>query len=174
MRSRLPFLLLFGLGACSGPIETRIVSSGPGVANPEYILQEEPPKADLPLRAHIAVMHQLADRGYMVSDTGSLKLDIAFAERDAQIAVFTKSGSDQAIIAPGKQKKALQSCADREMRLTVILTRIADGVELYRGNASEYHCKAKAEDVVPELVKAALVDLTKPKGAYSITRQGLA
>jgi hypothetical protein len=173
MGPRLPLLLVLGLSACAGPLETRVVSSGQGIDRPDYILQEEAPQSEPLLRAHIEAMHQLADRGFMVSDKGTLKFDIAFAERDASIAVLSKSGDKVQVIAPAKQKKPLQNCADREMRLTLTLTRIADGAEVYRGSASEYHCKAQAVDVVPEMVKAAMADLAKPKGAYSIKRQGL-
>ena len=173
MGPRLPILLFLGLSACAGPVETRVVSSGQGVDRPVYILQEEAPQSELLLHAHIAAMHQLADRGFMVSDKATLKFSVAFAERDASIAVLSKSGDKVQAIAPAKQKKPLQNCADREMRLTLTLTRIADGAEVYRGSAAEYHCKAQAVDVVPQLVKAAIADLAKPKGAYTVTRQGL-
>lgn len=118
-------------------------------------------------------MQSLEKHGYGQSETGGLQLHVAFAERDAAIGVKTKSGDAVRDIAAAKRKKPLQSCADREMRLTITLTRIADGAELYRGSAAEYHCKAQAPDVVPVLVNAALGDLARPKGAYSIKRQGL-
>ena len=175
MGSRLTLvpLLLLGLSACAGPIETRVVSCGAGVPEAASILAEAPPNSEVAASAHKLVTGRLAERGFGQSPAGALQLHIAFAERDAAIAVRTRSGDQWADVSAAKPKKPLQSCADREMRLTVTLTRIADGTELYRGSAAEYHCKAQAANVLPSLVDAALADLAGPKGAYRTMRQGL-
>lgn len=154
-------------------IETRIVSGGEGAGAPGAILREEAPQSAIAAHARLLAMQLLEKHGYGQSETGSLQLHVAFAERDASIAVKTGAGAAARDIAVAKRKKPLQSCADREMRVTVALIRIADGTELYRGSAAEYHCKAQAADVVPILVSAALDDLRQPKGAYSLRRQGL-
>lgn len=166
-------LCVLGLAACAGPIETRVVSGGEGLAVPTSILREEPPKSAIAAQAHALASQHLAGLGYAQSDSGALQLHIGFAERDAAISVKAKSGETARDIAAAKARKPLQSCADREMRLTLTLTRIADGAELYRGSAAEHHCKAQAAEVVPHLVQAALGDLARPKGAYSLKRQGL-
>lgn len=167
------FVCVLSLSACGGMIETRIVSSGAGITAPGAILREEAPQPAIAAQARLLAAQQLEQRGYTQSETGALHLHVAFAERDAAIAVRTKSGDAVRDIAAAKRKKPLQNCADREMRLTITLTRIADGAELYRGSAAEYHCKAQASDVVPVLISAALDDLRQPKGAYSVRRQGL-
>lgn len=164
---------MLGLSACAGPVETRVNSSGPGVGASTTILQEALPAAATAAQARAAVITLLADRGYRETQTGNIQLHVAFAERDAAISVKAKSADTVTDIATAKMHKPLQSCADREMRLAVTLTRITDGVELYRGTASEYHCKAQMAEVLPALVTAALADLSQPKGAYKITRQGL-
>ena len=155
-RLLLSSILLLGLSSCVGPVETRVNSTGPGVGASTIILQEALPVASTAAQARAAVIMLLADRGYRETQTGNVQLHVAFAERDAAIV-----------------QKPLQSCADREMRLAVTLTRITDGAELYRGTASEYHCKAQMAEVLPALVTAALADLSQPKGAYKIKRQGL-
>lgn len=164
---------MLGLAACAGPIETRVNSAGPGVANSSTILKEEIPTASAAAQARAAVIMLLADKGYRETQSGDVQLHVAFAERDAAISVKAKSADAVTDIATAKMHKPLQSCADREMRLAVTLTRITDGAELYRGTASEYHCKAQMAEVLPALVTAALADLSQPKGAYKITRQGL-
>lgn len=172
-RLKLVSLLFLGLSACTGPIETRVVSSGTGVRDAASILTEAPPSSQAAAGAYALAVERLAERGFGQSETGALQLHVAFAERDAAIAVRTKSGEQLLDVSAAKPKKPLQNCADREMRLSVTLTRIADGSELYRGSAAEYHCKAQAADVLPALVNAALADLAGPKGAYRTTRQGL-
>lgn len=175
MGSRLLYLstIILGLSACAGPIETRVVSSGEGLRAPFSILREDQPKSETAALARTLVIDRLAGSGYQQSDSGGLQLQVAFAERDATIAVRTKSGETVHDVAAVKPRKPLQSCADRELRLTVTLTRIADGVELYRGSAAEYHCKARPDEIIPALVEASLDDLSSPKGAYRTTRPGL-
>ncbi|MEQ1550156.1 hypothetical protein [Sphingorhabdus sp.] len=165
--------LMLGLAACAGPVETRVNSAGPGIASSTTIFQEALPTSSTAAQARAAVITLLTEKGYRETQAGDVQLHVAFAERDAAISVKTKSGDTVADIAAAKAHKPLQSCADREMRLAVTLTRITDGIELYRGTASEYHCKAQMVEVLPALVTAALADLSQPKGAYKITRQGL-
>ncbi len=163
---------MLGLSACAGPIETRVTSNGPG-ASGAAILHETLPTGAMQAKAREQVMARLQAKGFNQSDSGGVQLQVAFSERDAAISV--KAGKDGAVaeIAGAKRRKPLQSCADRELRLVVTLTRIADGAELYRGHAAEYHCKATAADVLPELIDAALRDVAAPKGSYVIKRAGL-
>jgi hypothetical protein len=173
-RLLLSSILFLGLSACARPIETRVNSAGPGVATTLTILHETPPTASsAAVQARAAVIKSLTNRGFSETQAGDVQLHVAFAEREAAISVKVKSGETVTDIAAAKAAKPLQSCADREMRLSVILTRIGDGTELYRGEASEYHCKAQMAEVLPALVTAALADLSRPKGAYKTRRQGL-
>ena len=172
-RLLLSSILFLGLSACASPIETRVNSAGPGVATTLTILHETPPTASAAAQARAAVIKSLANRGFSETHAGDVQLHVAFAEREAAISVKVKSGETVTDIATAKAAKPFQSCDDREMRLSVILTRIGDGTELYRGEASEYHCKAQMAEVLPALVAAALADLSRPKRAYKIRRQGL-
>lgn len=172
-RCAVGWIFLLGLSACAGPIETRVASTGAGLVASATVLQEDPPISPVAAQARASVIRTLSDRGYAETPDGELQLHVAVAERDAAIAVKTLSTDGESHIAPAKPKKPLQSCADREMRLVVTLTRITDGTEIYRGTAAEYHCKAQMQDVLPLLVSAALADLSKPKGSYKVTRQGL-
>lgn len=164
-------IALVTLSACAGPIETRVVSTGQG-APANTILAEAAPAGTIQALAYQQALEQLRGRGFGLSDTGALQLHVAFSERDASISVKAGDGKATNDLSPAKKRKPLQSCADRDMRLTVTLTRISDGVELYRGEAAEYHCKAGVDEVLPPLVSAALRDIGQPRGGYVVNRAG--
>lgn len=75
-------------------------------------------------------------------------------------------------LSPAKRKKPLQSCEDREYRVGVTLTRVADGALAYQGSAAEHHCNMPLAEALPGLVDAALADFGNPRGAYSVMREG--
>jgi len=158
----------FLLSSCGGPIETRISSTGPGVAMPTSILAEKIEAAAPNAVARDMVVAKLEEKGFTLGDTGALQLHVAVSERDAAISVAT----DKSEISKAKQRRPLQSCADKEYRLAVALSRISDGALLYRGSAAEYHCKATLAQAMPTLVALALADLAAPKGDYALTRGG--
>jgi hypothetical protein len=91
--------------------------------------------------------------------------------RDAALAVGSVSGPQS--LSPAKRRKPFQSCADKEFRVGITLTRIADGTELYRSRVAEYHCNLPLADALPDLVDAALADLGQPRGRYSTLRSGI-
>jgi hypothetical protein len=172
LRSMLAFSVLL-LGGCAGPIETRIASSGPGLVQPQSIMREEVAPTGTSLAARNAVLAMLANRGFAEADTAELQLQVAMSERDAAVAVSTTVSGRKRDIAAAKKRKPLQSCADREIRLSVVLTRISDGALLYRGDAAEYHCRGQLADLIEPLAESALADLNKPRGAYTATRTGI-
>ena len=150
------------LAGCIGPIETRIDSAGlSGASPPSYLLDAD--SMNLTEGADALVINALAQKGLRRSETAPINLQIAVSDRPAAIAVQSAS----ATLAKSAGKK---SCADREYRLGVTLTRISDGAEVYRGHAAEFHCKLTMAQVLPVLVKSALADFGAPKGSYVVTR----
>jgi hypothetical protein len=115
------------------------------------------------------VVAKLEEKGFTLDDAGVLQLHVAVSERDAAIALSSEKGA----IAKAKRRRPLQSCADKEYRLAVALTRISDGALVYRGSAAEYHCKVKLAQAMPALVDRVLADLAAPKGDYALTRSGV-
>jgi hypothetical protein len=135
---------------------------------PTSILAEKIEAAAPNAVARDMVVAKLEEKGFTLGGTGALQLHVAVSERDAAISVAT----DKSEISKAKQRRPLQSCADKEYRLAVALSRISDGALLYRGSAAEYHCKATLAQAMPTLVALALADLAAPKGDYALTRGG--
>ncbi len=158
------------LAGCAGPIETRVNSMGQAAAvSGSYVLAEtndaESPEL---LMARRLVTERLNAKGLSASKTATLHLEVTVSSRDAALGL--KQG-DQSL-SGAKPKKPFQNCKDKEYRLGIVLTRIADAEVVYRGSASEYHCNASLGDAVPGLVDAALADLGAPKGQYAAKRTG--
>lgn len=166
----LPLVLLL-LPACSGTVETRINGAGPGIAvSPQtYFMSSDAKVASTELRqAQIAVGEKLTALGYSTMSDGALHVEVTLSKRPAILAL--KTGNDQ--LAPAKTKKPLQRCEDQEYRIGVAITRIKDGINLYRSSASEYHCHISLSEAVPYLVAAVMTDLSAPKGSYAVKRAG--
>jgi hypothetical protein len=158
MRS-LILALFLPLAACVGPIETRLDNAGlVGQAPATFQMDAEAPNATRAL-----VQAELVQKGLSPSEAGAINVQVTMSDRLAQLSL----GDGKTLLSPAAGK---QSCADREYRVGVTLTRIADGTLVYRGTAAEFHCKQSVEQVLPLLIKAALTDLGAPKGAYSIKR----
>ncbi len=166
------FLTMLGLSGCSGPVETRILSSGQGINASISIADTAPAAAPLHAKAQELAIAGLQKRVGLLPGASSHQLVVTLSERPAAIAL--RAGTQQAarVIAAAKRRKPLQNCEDREFRLSIVMTRIADGIESYRGEASEYHCKASIEESLPHLVDAALSDLRAPQGSHLLTRKG--
>ena len=164
-------IALVTLSACAGPIETRVVSTGQG-ASANTILVETTPAGAIQALAYQQTLEQLQSRGFEMSDKGALQLHVAFSERDASISIKAGDGKAMTDLSLAKKRKPLQSCDDRDLKLTISLTRITDGVELYRSEAAEHHCKASVVEVLPSLISAALRDIGRPKGGYVVNRAG--
>ncbi|MFC4290869.1 hypothetical protein ACFOWX_00370 [Sphingorhabdus arenilitoris] len=156
------------LASCSTKIDTRVMSSGAqNAAAARYILV---PPAQLASPAYdqagALVTQKLSAMGYEAAQDGSLYLEVGIASRPASLAL-KEAGK---LLGPASTKRGSSRCKWNEYRLTVALTRIADGAEIYRGAAGEYHCKENIETVLPLLVDAALADLGNPKGEYVNSR----
>ncbi len=164
-----PFLLV----ACSGPVETQVSSSGNGISGPVSILAEPGPANPVAASAYRAVAALLAKRGIATRANGEYQLQVGVSEDASTVAIYRQDGLGKAAVATAKKPKPLQSCADRQFRLTIALTRISDGALIYRGSALENHCKATLADAIPELANRALADLVSPKGVYTTTRSGV-
>lgn len=164
-----PALLVSG---CVQTIDTRVTSMGISVATPEAFMistTDDTPAAVR--RAYPLVTKRMTAKGYSIAKDAPLHMQITVDARDAAMALGDSDGVS-ALSAP-KARKPLQSCADKEYRVGITLTRVADGFELYRGRAAEYHCKMTLAEALPALVDAALTDLGAPRGAYIITRRGI-
>jgi hypothetical protein len=156
------------LTACVQKVDTRVNSAG--ISNPavaSYILVA-PEKVTSPTykAAQWMVSDRLYKRGYTISDTGSLYLQIGVASRPASLALKQSN----ATLAEASKKPSSKRCPLNEYRLTISLTNVADGAEVYSASASEYHCKLTLDAVLPVLADAALADLGQPKGAYVVER----
>ena len=164
----LPLLLIASLAGCSNMVETRVTSSGQSNLTPKSLLYNAAVQPAELTTAYNMVAEALGQKGFAVADNGVVHLQVTLSSRPAQLAIGTGPTANN--LSPAKQKKALQSCADKEYRLAVILTQIADGTEIYRGSAAEYHCNLTLTEATQPLVAAALADLGNPRGAYIIKR----
>lgn len=161
--------------ACSGPVETRISTAMP--AAPEkggtYFLSVPEGAAAPEQEAAITLLEQrLTAQGLtrtLDSESAQYVVSLGVADRLADVG-YT---SGNATLAIPKQKRALQSCADREYRITLVIQKVADGTDAYQGSASEYHCKAKFVDAMPLLLDAALSGFNGQTGARIEKRSGL-
>ncbi len=158
------------LTGCAGPIETRVTSMGePSIAAARYLVTgDEPvPQGEL-LLARNLVTDALLKREIAASPLGELHLEVTVSSRLASLGLKQSGGA----LSQAKPMKPLQNCVDQEYRLGITLTRIADGKQLYRGTAAQYHCHMPLSEAVPKLVDAAIADLGAPKGSYSIKNNG--
>ena len=159
------------IAGCSQTVETRIMSKGqPALVAGAFSLSENKSQSVELLSAQQQVTIALVSRGYSVAENAALHLEVSLAERPAVLSLGTATGP--ASLASAKRKKPLQDCQDREYRIGVALTRIADGALLYQGSAAEYHCNETLANAIPELVKAVLADLGNPRGTYVARRTG--
>ncbi len=160
------------VSACSSGVETRIDSAGLSALNVQSFsgAAAEDAPADLK-QAYSLARDALISRGFTPAQDGGLLLQVTLDSRDASVAVGTSAG--QANLSAAKLRKPLQSCADKEFRLGLTMTRIGDGTEIYRSRVAEYHCKMPLTDALPFMVKTALADLGKPRGSYLVRRNGV-
>lgn len=109
----------------------------------------------------------MAQKGFELAKEAKLHAEITLDARDASLAL----GSGTEKLSVPKRRKPLQRCNDREYRFGITLTRVTDGMEIYRGRAAEYHCKMTIAEALPTLVDAALADLGQPRGSYALVRK---
>lgn len=167
-RRILPLFLAIAAAGCSNIVETRVSSSGVAGLTPTTLSYDKDMSKTPELQlAYANVVEKLSQRGFKIADGGDAHLELSIASRPAALAVSAGGNT----ISSAKKRKALQSCADKEYRLLVVLTRISDGGELYRGSAAEYHCNMPLADILPHLIDTALADLAAPRGNYMLSRR---
>jgi hypothetical protein len=171
MKQRLTVLLIALLAtACSANVETRVSSSGINSPKPDQYMISTFAEASPELRnAYKLVARNMEQKGFALTKSAPLHLEITLDARDAALALGSTDGLET--LSPAKRKKPMQSCGDKEYRLGVTLTQVADGAEVYKSRAAEYHCKMPMADALPVLVGAALADFGKPRGSYVVKRK---
>lgn len=161
--------------ACAGPIETRIDTAIPAAPDKgaTYFLSAPEGAAAPAQEAAIALLEpRLAAQGLtrtMDAEVTQYVVSLGVADRPVDVSFMV----DGAAVGTPKKKYWFQRCADREYRITVAIQKVADGSRSYQGSASEYHCKAKFDDVMPSLLDAALSGLNGKTGARIEKRSGL-
>lgn len=164
-------LLSFMATACAQDIETRVNSLGLADApTGNFMISTTDETPEDVRRAYPLVVKRLADKGYGIAKEAPLHLQITVDARNAALSLGDATGANA--LSTAKKRKPLQSCVDKEYRVGITLTRVADGTEIYRGRAAEYHCKMTLSEALPALVAAAAADLGAPRGGYAITRKG--
>lgn len=167
-RLTFPTASLFFITACTSGVETRVLSHG--IANPiaaPFMISTVAETSNDLRTAYTLVAKNMVAKGFTLAKDAPLHLEITLDAREANLAL----GSTNGLLSSAKKPKPLQSCIDKEYRLGVTLTRVADGVEIYKGRAAEYHCNMPIKEALPILVNAALADLGKPRGNYVLKRQ---
>ncbi len=155
---------------CIRYVETRTDSAGISPIIPaQYLLvsPENVSSPELSLTQNL-VANRLAAKGFSAAPNGVLYLQVGASIRPAALAL-TKPGG---ILAQADTKLgASKKCDWNEYRITLALTEIAGGREVYRSSAGEYHCKESFADTLPQLVGAAMADLGNPRGPIKTKRK---
>jgi hypothetical protein len=168
------------LSGCVRMVETRVNTSGGGAGMPPgtYILApaEKALSPEL-VQAQQLVAERLAEKRFTSSQTGELYLQVTAASRPAELALAIAKDSKPVILSAANKKRPSSKCVNSEYRVSVTLTRIADGTLAYQGSAAETHCKIAFAQAMPALVDTALGDLHLPsgiagrEGAYVLKRR---
>ncbi|MEW4467471.1 hypothetical protein AB1K62_06545 [Parasphingorhabdus sp. JC815] len=171
--------IVAAVSGCVGPIETRIqTQAGPALPTKKIYSFTARPEQNSPAyqTARKIVAGVLESKNFVATEDAPIRVHIALANRPASIAMTTGENDKLNVIAEKKKRKLLQSCDDREHRLTITMVNILDGSAYYSGTAAEYHCKGSLEQSLPHLVDAALSDLgkiDKPMNIKTRTRSGI-
>ncbi len=134
---------------CSSTIETRVSSGGIQSPTAQAFMISTVAETSPELRnAYKLVAASMASKGFTLAKEAPLHLEITVDARPAALSLGGKDGPES--LSPAKPRKPLQSCEDREYRLGVTLTKVADGSEIYRGRAAEYHCKLEIAELAAD------------------------
>jgi hypothetical protein len=168
------------LSGCVRMVETRVNTSGGGAGMPPgtYILApaEKALSSELDQAQQLVAGH-LASKNFIPSQTGELYLQVTASSRPAELALATAKDSKPVTLSAANKKRPSSKCVNSEYRISVTLTRMADGALAYQGTAAETHCKIAFAQAMPALVAAALGDLHLPsgiagrEGAYVLKRR---
>ncbi len=165
--------LLVSFGACTPAVITRIESKGDAISaaitpasfaiiRPTKIVQS----AELDA-AQSAVVAKLTSKGFVATEPATYAVDVTLSLRPANLALAVDDGAGM----QSNNKTGNKNCFNTDYRLTVGVTRIADGALLYRSSAAETHCKDALSAIVPVLVDATMADFGAPRGAYTVQRK---
>ena len=163
------------LTGCSGPIATRIETALPAApaSGSSYILSLAEGKVGAIEADAVRLLEsRLSGHGFTRTidpEAAQYAVALSVAERPADMT-YTTGGAPLAV---AKSRKLMQSCNDRDLRVAVVITRVADAALAYRGSAAEYHCKAKMADVMPGLMDAALQGMSGKTGSWIEKRHGV-
>ncbi len=174
IRSAILTILTSALVAgCAGQIETRITTQA-GPAQPDNqtysfgsVSEQE---NDLHQTARELVDSALKSRGYSSAENAAVLVDLTLADRPADISITVGEDTEQTLLAEVKEQKPLQSCKDREHRLTISIADRVTGTSLYSGSAAEYHCKGTVEESLPHLVRGAMAEFGSGTGTRQFVR----
>lgn len=165
------FILICTTG-CTGPIETRVqtMSSAEKVRISSFnFATVSTPNSPISNLVKEELREALKAKGLSESERAPILLDYSIANRPASISIHLGEDKQTQVVVDAKENKPFQTCEDEEHRLIISFVKQSSGQQLYRGTASEYHCKAKLEQSAPFLVKAALSDFGK--GSQNETRR---
>jgi hypothetical protein len=165
------------LSACTPSVITRVDSKGtvgnPAVAPGNFIVirpAKTTPSAEWNA-AQDAVIATLSAKGFAASDPATYTVEITLSSRPANLALAVESEKGAEIVAPSNGKRSSKVCVNNDYRLTIGISRIADGALIYQGSAAETHCKEALLAITPVLVRSAMADFGAPKGSYSVQRK---
>ena len=167
------------LVACTPAVHTEIMSVGSdNIPQKTNYIFVDPPGENSPV--NIAARNLVADslhlKNWTENASGTYAVSVTVSVLPASLEVYEndseKGTSDRIVKRRSKKNHILRSCSPLLHRLNVKIHRIADGVELYSGNASEYHCKAEILETLPYLTNAAMADLGKLPSTRSEKRSG--
>lgn len=166
------------LAGCASPVVTRVDASAPVALPPRasFVLVDMGDDGDiLPGQARDMVAAALRQRGWRQAQGADYLLSVTLADRPAMVRV--NAGDDQGksvgTLAPAADRSNNRGCAERDHRLTIILTERDSGAIAFAGAASEFHCKGRLTDSLPHLVSAAVERLDVGSGRVQIARKGL-
>lgn len=157
----------FILAGCAGPIETRVQTQSSFANLKPQSFQYSTVKAPNPEMTDFVELElgkALNKNGLVKSTQASVLVNYSIADRPGSIAIQLGEGETARTITSAKEKKPFQSCEDREHRFVITMIDRETGNQLYRGTASEFHCKANPRQSIPYLVKAALSDFNGQSG----------
>lgn len=168
-----PLLALVLLPGCSGPIETRIDSTGEGLPRGASLASPLAPPGEPASEWGIArdsVVTALRAAGHDLLADSALVLDVGVSTRPAATAIGSVPGGPS---SAAKRQRLLQSCRDQVQRLVVTIVDRTSGRLLYRGSAEEYHCKAELSRTLPLLAARAVADAEHPGRSRTERRSGI-
>ena len=171
-------ILLAGAAACAGPVTTRSGIAGPPVLSATAVTLAPMPQDASPaaMAAHTAVAEALGRHGYPVSSDAPFRLEIAMAERAADVDVRPVAGSVTGpALSTAKTKRLFQDCEDQTHRLTLVVIAASGQPvrpEVTRAWAEEHHCKGTLAASLPSLADQAVAALALAGGERITKRRG--